>query len=215
MNTFDIQSFAAEVKTAMDNADDRQAAARGCLERALATHGSASIIATLQAAVPAGATIGEMIVYADAELTLLFARMPPRFQSGIHDHTVFACIAQLEGSEVNTVYRANGDGLDVVERFTVNPGEVVSLPADVIHGITNPSETGGCALHLYGGDFRAISGERSLYDANDHHAIPFSFPDLVQQSARMMHLEANEVGLEALAQAIPAARPVVDALRAG
>jgi predicted metal-dependent enzyme (double-stranded beta helix superfamily) len=196
----------------MDGAPDRQAAAARYLEAAIAEHGPEAIIEALEAAVPPGAGVGEMIVHASDELTMLFARVPPRFQSGIHDHTVFACIGQLVGEETNTFFEQTDDGLREVETATARPGQVIQLPADVVHGIANPGDEVACALHLYGGNFREIADERSLWDAESHDRMAFSFPALVQQSIKTMHAAGNRPGLEAVAEAIPAVRPVVEAL---
>ena len=121
------------------------------------------LIATLEGAIPPGADIGEMVFHTSPELTLLYGRIRRRFQSGIHNHTVFACIAQLVGEEVNTIYERDPEaaGLQLVEQARVRAGEVIDLPADVIHSIENPGQQGGSALHLDGGDFKALMGHPS------------------------------------------------------
>ncbi|MCO4748085.1 MAG: hypothetical protein KC912_25045 [Proteobacteria bacterium] len=209
---FSIDVFAARCKTAMAAADNRQAAAAQVLADAIATHGPEAIIEGLNAAVPPGASVGELIVHASPELTMLFARIPARFQSGIHNHTVFACIGQLKGQEVNTTYAKDGERLTVVERQMAELGTVLQLPADVVHGIANPGDETAFALHLYGGDFGAIQDERSLWDEDSHAELGFSFPALVQQSVKAMKKSDNNAGLTALVQAIPAAKAAVDAL---
>ncbi|TNE86834.1 MAG: hypothetical protein EP330_19680 [Deltaproteobacteria bacterium] len=211
---FCIDTFAAHCKTAMAAADDRQAAAAQLMAEAIAVHGPDAIIAALDAAVPPGASVGELIVHASPEMTLLYARIPAKFQSGIHNHTVFANIAQLQGEELNTTYAKDGDRLAVVEQQTATLGTVLTLPADVIHGIANPGNETAYALHLYGGDFGAIQDERSLWDEDSHEELGFSFPALVQQSVKAMAKADNEVGLDALVAAIPAAKPAVDAAKA-
>jgi predicted metal-dependent enzyme (double-stranded beta helix superfamily) len=200
----------------MTEAEDRQQAAKRYLEQTLAENDPAEMIETLQAAIPAGAGIGEMIVHASDELTMLFARVPPRFQSGIHNHTVFACIGQLEGEEVSTVFEPaeNGDGLTAVHTQSSRAGEVVDLPADVIHSIENPGDGYGMSLHVYGGDFGALMERRSLWSANGHDEQAFSFEALVGESVKTMKQSRNERGLEALAEAIPAAKPMIDSLQA-
>ncbi len=212
MEKFDIETFATECKKAMSTASDRQQAAADQLAKAIETHGPEAIVDALQAAIPPDADIGEMIVHQSPELTMLFARVPARFQSGIHDHTVFACIGQLKGEELNTIYERDGEALREVESVTVRPGMVFQLPADVVHGIANPGDEAACALHLYGGDFAAVREDRSLWDAETHEQMPFSFPELAQQSIKTMLRSGNRDGLEAIAEAIPKLRPVIDAL---
>jgi len=211
MKSFTIEGFAAGCKAAMNQAEDRAAAARRYLERTLAENDADEMIETLQAAVPPGAGIGEMIVHASDELTMLFARVPPRFQSGIHNHTVFACIGQLEGEEISTIFQPSEDGgLTAVNTRACRKGEVIDLPADVIHSIENPGDGYGMSLHIYGGDFGALMDERSLWSANGNEEQPFTFEALVGESVRTMKQSRNQRGLEALAEAIPAARPMID-----
>lgn len=213
MNTFHVEDFATGCKDAMSRATHRREAARLQLEAAIARCGADEIIRALQAKVPPGSSIGEMIVHASPELTLLYARIPPRFQTGIHNHTVCACIGQLRGNEVNRIYtRSAGGGLEEARRLTVREGEVIALDADVIHSIENPSAEEGHALHIYRGDFGALMDKRSLWGWDDHQEKPFSFPDLVRESVSAMHLSGNRDGLAALAMAIPAAKPLIDAL---
>ncbi len=216
MTSFSIEQFAAGCKQAMQQASNAKEAARTHLAEAVARCGAGEIIRALKAAVPAGASIGELIVHASPELTMLYARMPPRFQSGIHNHTVCAVIAQLEGTEVNHLFEPGADGsLREVRATTVQAGEVLSLDKDVIHCVENPSDQPGHALHLYRGDFSAISGRRSLWSWNDHQQKPFSFPGLLEESATAMHQSGNQTGLNALVEAMPASKAFVDSLGDG
>jgi predicted metal-dependent enzyme (double-stranded beta helix superfamily) len=214
MNTpFSIDSFAAGCKQTMAAADNGREAARSYLEDAIDRHGVEAIIGSLQAAVPSDASIGELIVHASPELTMLYARVPGRFQSGIHNHTVCAVIGQLRGSEINRIYEPDGDGaLREARTLTVRAGEILTLTKDVIHCIENPNDEPAHALHLYAGDFGAISDRRSLWSWVDHQQKPFSFPELLKESAVAMHQSANRTGLDALVQAMPASRALVDSL---
>jgi len=215
MGRFSIEGFATECKNAMSTARNRHRAAKTLLEQTLREHDAADIIDALDAAIPPDATIGEMIVHTSPELTMLYARIPPRFQSGIHNHTVFACIGQLAGAEKGTIYEESPDGgLRVVRQLTVRTGEVIGLPADVIHSIENPGHTVGSALHLYGGDFGALMEQRSLWTSDDHEKRPFSFEALVLESVKTMKRDNNETGLRELVKAMPAARPLLESLRA-
>jgi predicted metal-dependent enzyme (double-stranded beta helix superfamily) len=90
-----------------------------------------------------------------------------------------------------------------------SPGDIVNMPADAIHCIENPDATVSNALHVYGGDFKAVMERRHLWTSVGHEEQPFSFEALLRESARAMQRDANTVGLEALLQAIPAARAFV------
>lgn len=212
MTTFSIEDFATECKLAMRGAANPEQAARECLEALLRDSDPAEVIEVLEAAIPAGADVGEMIVHASPDLTMLYARIPARFESGIHNHTVFACIGQLEGTEVSTIYETSDDEarLAVAGTLTARAGEVISLPADAIHHIENPDETTARSLHLYGGDFGALMDERSLWDTDDHAEKAFNFQELLKQSIKTMKGHKNRIGLEAVAEAIPATRALID-----
>lgn len=211
MNTFNIDQF-AQTATQMRKDGKSRSELAAYLQATIDQLGPETIIEALEAAVPPGASIGEMIVYSSDELTMLFARAPGRFESGIHNHTVCAVIGQLRGAEEQIVYETDGEGLREVERFTVRTGEVAELPKDVIHRIANPEQDTSCALHLYAGDLPGLADKRSLWDAEDHHELPFSFPALLKESAKTMRRHENQHGLDVLASAIPAAKPMIEAL---
>ena len=217
MKNFTIEGFAAECKAAMaatsGQEEERQAAARAVLADTLANNGLKDVIDTLEAAIPEGADVGEMIVHASPELTMMYARVPGRFQSGIHNHTVFACIGQLSGSETSQVYqkRETGEGLVATDRLTSEPGHITSLPVDAIHYIENPHDSVSSSLHIYGGDFHAIMDERSLWSFDNHAEMPFSFQGLIKESIKGMKLNHNQTGLDEIVKAIPSVKPLVDA----
>lgn len=212
-NTFSIEAFAAGCTQAMVAADNGREAARLYLEDAINRHGPEEIIRALQAAVPSGADIGEMIVHASPKLTMLYARVPGRLQSGIHNHTVCAVLGQLRGQEINRIYELDRDGaLREARTVIVRAGEILVLGKDVIHCIENPDHEPAHALHLYAGDFRAITDRRSLWSWDDHEEKPFSFPELLKESVAVMHQSGNRTGLDALVQAIPSSQALVDSL---
>lgn len=214
MRNFSIEGFAEGCKEAMANADDRRQAAKAFLEKTMKENHPADIVRILDAAIPEGADVAEMIVHTSPELTMLYGRVPPKFQSGIHNHTVFACIGQLVGEEVGTIYErtAGGDGLRVVKMVTIKAGEVTSLPEDAIHHIENPNLETGSALHIYGGDFGAVMDQRSLWTSDGYEEKPFSFGGLLAESVKKMKLSKNQKGLDLLVEAVPATRPMVEAL---
>jgi predicted metal-dependent enzyme (double-stranded beta helix superfamily) len=214
MTHFDIPKLARELEQAMETAENPQAEVERYLRSIMAEHGAPAIVAALQAAIPEGASIGEMIIYRSPKLTLLYGRIPPHFRSAIHDHTVFASIAQLTGVETSVVYedQDDGEGLKVARTMTGRPGDITSLPADAIHHIENPTDDFSSALHVYGGDFGAVMDDRSLWSHDGHDRGAFSFEKLLQQSVVAMKRTGNDQGLEGLVRAIPAAQAMVDAL---
>ena len=213
MATFSIEGFAAECKALIREEGCGVTKCKGLLKKALDENDPADIVAALQAAVPAGASIGELIVHQSPELTMLYARVPARVRTGIHNHTVFAIMGQISGEERSTVYEKTEDGgLRVAAELGVKAGEVMSLGKDAIHHIENPGDETAHSLHLYGGDFGALMDKRSLWTEKDHREISFSFEELVKQSVIAMKEAGNERGIEAFVEAIPAAKSLVDSL---
>lgn len=215
MTGFTIEGFAAACKADMAAAADPHDAASQHLRRTLADHSPAAIVAVLEASIPAGADIGEMIVHQSDELTMLYGRLPRHFQTGIHDHTVFACIGQLTGQERNVFYvRDERAGLRITGEVTTYPSEVIDLGVEAIHHVENPTGEKSRALHVYGGDFQAVQHRRRLWGSIEFDEKAFSFPALLRESAIKMVADENREGLEAMVEAIPAARAIVDELSA-
>ncbi len=208
--SFDIHTFATTCEAAMaENPDRKQEVAATLLRELLNREDPQTIIDALEAAVPAGASVGELIVHRSSQLTMLYARMPPRFQSATHDHTIFACVGVLRGQEKNTVFESlPGGGLRVSRETTVNAGGVLELPADAVHCIENPPAELAASLHLYGGDLPGVAAERSLWSAKQKRK-DFSFPELLRESLGAMRASGNEVGVEAVMEAMPAARKML------
>lgn len=207
MENFSIEGFATRCKSVMAQSATPRLAAADFLQR----NDLQDITDTLEAVVPAGANLGELIVHNSPELTMMYVRTPARFQGGIHNHTVFACIGQLYGKEENVIYTRvpDGKGLAVVNNIEVNAGEVISLPEDAIHHIENPLRQTSGALHIYGGDFYAIMDDRSLWDYDDHSEKSFNFDGLIAESIKGMQRNENTLGLEELVKAIPACKAYI------
>jgi predicted metal-dependent enzyme (double-stranded beta helix superfamily) len=214
MEEFTIHQLARELEQAMATSTEAQAEVEKRLRSTIEQFGAQTIVDALQAAIPEGASIGEMIVYRSPALTMLYGRIPPHFRSAIHDHTVFASIAQLTGVETSVVYEKNddGDSLRVAREMVGRPGDITSLPADAIHHIENPTDDYSSALHVYGGDFDAVADDRSLWSHDGSKRDSFSFEKLLKQSVVAMKRTGNDEGLAGLVQAIPATQAMVDAL---
>jgi hypothetical protein len=63
--------------------------------------------------------------------------------------------------------------------------DVLSLPADAVHSVTNPLRRLTCAIHIYGGDF--YSAQRSEWDPDTLRERPMDFQDVLDRFE-----EANE-----------------------
>jgi predicted metal-dependent enzyme (double-stranded beta helix superfamily) len=176
---FTVEGFVQDVKEVIHasskSAEEQQQAVKDLMAKVYAENSTDAIIEVLNAATPPGASISEMILHADDDMTLLWAQIPPRFQSAIHDHSIWANILPLLGDEKNIIFEEeksptsgdvveDGDNkLTVVKEVVVHPGEILKLPADAIHCIENISEIPARSLHVYGGNFKTIDHERTLW----------------------------------------------------
>jgi len=86
-------------------------------------------------------------------LTIFAAHWAPRMSLPAHDHRMWALIGLYTGREDNIFWRRTAGGIEAETAAVLFPGDVKTLPADVVHSVTNPLPrfTGG--IHIYGGDF--------------------------------------------------------------
>ena len=151
---FDREAFVQRCLEA--NRNGGQAAVRDVLARAVADHSA------LLAALPP-TRAGMDVLHQSADLTVFAAAWTPQMNLPPHDHRMWALIGVYTGREDNILWRrADGRQLVATGAKVLFEGDVASLPADVIHSVTNPLERFTGALHVYGGDF--FQTPRSQWD---------------------------------------------------
>mmetsp|Transcript_61789 Transcript_61789/g.151143 ORF Transcript_61789/g.151143 Transcript_61789/m.151143 type:complete len:243 (-) Transcript_61789:114-842(-) len=220
-SAFSIDEFVKNAKSAIhgaDGLDKQQDAVKAIMEQLYREHTTEELVDTFNSAVPEGANLAEMILYADDDVTLLWGQIPPRFQSAVHNHTIWANILPIVGQEKNILFEEGSDGddpkkLKAIKEFVVEPGTVLQLQPDAIHCIENPSPQPSKAFHVYGGNFKTLDEERDLWEWTTQAKLPFSLQGVVKESVARMAASQNDDGLDAIAKAIPKLQPMVEQIK--
>jgi predicted metal-dependent enzyme (double-stranded beta helix superfamily) len=109
-------------------------------------------------------------LYQGNDLTILNVVWPPLFTIMPHEHRMWAVIGVYAGAEDNMYWRrvsvpGRGPGsskIEAVGACSLRVGDAEPLGRDIVHSVTNPIEKLTGAIHLYGGDFFAVT--RSEWD---------------------------------------------------
>lgn len=87
-----------------------------------------------------------------------------------HDHTTWASVAAVEGTEYNYLYKRTDDGktpgvgtLQAVDTIAVGPGTAVALMPDDVHAIEIKGDAPIRHLHMYGRALESLT-ERKSFD---------------------------------------------------
>lgn len=153
---FERDRFTADCVASLDESDP-QAAIREHLTRAVSDH--ASVLDVLGQPTTAGFDV----LIASPRLTIFAAKWAPNMTLSPHNHEMWALIGLYAGREDNIFWKRTSQGLKAGGVSALFPGDVASLPRDVIHSVNNPLPRFTAGLHIYGGDF--FDTQRSMWNA--------------------------------------------------
>lgn len=144
---FDRERFSDDCRLAHE--DGGMPAVREVLAEAVRDH--RAVLDGLGAPTAAGLDV----LHHTPSLTIFAAHWTPQMNLLPHDHAMAALIGIYTGREDNIMWRDGPEGMQATGATCLFEGDVVALPADAIHSVTNPLQrfTGG--IHIYDGDFFA------------------------------------------------------------
>lgn len=126
---------------------------------------------------------------ADNRFALYLNALNPGNETKPHDHTTWACVAAVDGQELNRVYDRLDDGsvegkceLKLREEIMVEPGRAIALMPTDIHSIHTTGSVPTRHLHMYGLALEKLDG-RMAYDLESGTVIPYN-KNFMKPSAR-------------------------------
>lgn len=145
-STMDIDLFVQDCVAASEGSDP-QAGVLDVLARAVRS--PRAVLAAVGEPREAGITV----LHRSKTLTIFSAVWTPQMNLMPHNHLMWANIGIYTGREDNLIWREAPEHIEAFGARALFEGDVVALPPDVIHSVTNPLPrfTGG--IHIYGGDF--------------------------------------------------------------
>jgi predicted metal-dependent enzyme (double-stranded beta helix superfamily) len=131
-----------------------------------------------QAAAPEsgmGGGIGQWLLCRaeDGSLSLFSLVVPPDAETPVHDHLAWGLVGLYRGTQDEEIYALRGDGLEVVERRSLVPGDFYALipPHDDIHRVRTTSVDTSVSIHLLTNDTGCVW--RHAYDPASGDVVPF------------------------------------------
>ena len=161
---FELDRFIADCRDAV-SADPSHKSVRELVARAVSE--PAAVLAGLGE--PTRAEVQKL--YNGPDLTVLNVLWGPGMTIMPHNHLIWAVIGVYTGREDNIFWRrvpgADAGRIEAAGAKSLGERDVEPLGRDIIHSVTNPVSRLTGAIHVYGGDFFAVS--RSEWDPENLH----------------------------------------------
>jgi predicted metal-dependent enzyme (double-stranded beta helix superfamily) len=114
----------------------------------------------------------EVLLHADDNITIFLIQLSPNLNYPPHNHNMATTIALCSGTESAAYFRLRKGKPEYTVSRTYTAGDMVFLPADVIHAVGNPGIQRSVALHIYYGNLPVM--RRNLWDPESAEALPFT-----------------------------------------
>ena len=123
-----------------------------------------------------GGGIGQWLLYraGDGSLSLFSLVVPAGARTPVHDHLAWGLVGLYRGTQDEEIFeRDGGDGLRLVERRALVPGDFYALipPRDDIHRVRTTSAETSVSIHLLTNDTGCVW--RHSYDPDSGEEQPF------------------------------------------
>jgi 3-mercaptopropionate dioxygenase len=122
-----------------------------------------------------GGGIGQWLLYraGNGSLSLFSLVVPPGSETPIHDHLAWGLVGLYRGEQDEEIYAQREDGLELVERRSLAPGDFYVLipPGDDIHRVRTTSTETSVSIHLLTNDTGCVW--RHTFDPQSGEARPF------------------------------------------
>ena len=125
---------------------------------------------------------GMEAIHRSADLTILNVIWPVGQIVMPHEHRLWAVVGVYAGREDNILWRrlpSDEHGrIEAAGALSLGEGEAAAFGADVIHSVVNPLARPTGAIHVYGGDFFAVS--RSEWDPDSLRERPYDMEKVLR-----------------------------------